>query len=257
MLYRELDDKNGIAFYFWISGWVALSRGDTVTAYALIEQSLALFRDMGDRWHAIWPISSLGRIKARHGDFAAAHALYKESLAEACALGDNWLIAICLEGLAGGEGIWAARLLGAAETLRDTTNISMALVYRVGYERAVATIGARLGEQAFALARAEGRTMTLEQVLGAPGRATAVTTVSAVQPATPPAKQAHTFPSGLTAREVEVLRLVAQGLSDAQVAEKLVISPRTVNSHLTSIYNKLGVDSRAAATRFAVKHQLA
>ncbi len=54
-----------------------------------------------------------------------------------------------------------------------------------------------------------------------------------------------------------MLRLVAQGLSDAQVAEKLVISPRTVNSHLTSIYNKLGVDSRAAATRFAVKHQLA
>jgi len=67
----------------------------------------------------------------------------------------------------------------------------------------------------------------------------------------------HSYPAGLTAREVEVLRLVAQGLSDAQVAEKLVISPRTVNSHLTSIYNKLGVDSRAAATRFAVEHQLA
>jgi DNA-binding NarL/FixJ family response regulator len=61
----------------------------------------------------------------------------------------------------------------------------------------------------------------------------------------------------LTAREVEVLRLVAQGLSDAQVAEQLVISPRTVNSHLTSIYNKLGVDSRTAASRFAVEHQLA
>jgi DNA-binding NarL/FixJ family response regulator len=46
-------------------------------------------------------------------------------------------------------------------------------------------------------------------------------------------------------------------MTDAQVAAQLVISPRTVNSHLTSIYNKLGVDSRTAASRFAVEHQLA
>ncbi|HLI90346.1 MAG TPA: helix-turn-helix transcriptional regulator [Ktedonobacteraceae bacterium] len=55
---------------------------------------------------------------------------------------------------------------------------------------------------------------------------------------------------------VEVLQQVAVGLTDAQVAERLVISVRTVNRHLTSIYNKLGVNSRAAATRFAVEHHL-
>jgi DNA-binding NarL/FixJ family response regulator len=55
---------------------------------------------------------------------------------------------------------------------------------------------------------------------------------------------------------VEVLRLVAQGLTDAQVAEQLVISPRTVNFHLASIYSKLGVSSRSAATRYAIEHQL-
>ena len=49
---------------------------------------------------------------------------------------------------------------------------------------------------------------------------------------------------------------MAQGLSDAQVAEQLVISPRTVNTHLTSVYNKLGVDSRTAATRVALEHHL-
>src|SRR5262249_55562493 len=64
------------------------------------------------------------------------------------------------------------------------------------------------------------------------------------------------YPAGLTTREVEVLRLVAAGLTDAQVAEQLVISLRTVNSHLTSIYNKLGVNSRASATRFAVERHL-
>jgi DNA-binding CsgD family transcriptional regulator len=64
------------------------------------------------------------------------------------------------------------------------------------------------------------------------------------------------FPAGLTSREVEVLRLVAQGLTDGTVAEQLYISPRTVSQHLRSIYGKLDVSSRAAATRFAVEHHL-
>lgn len=54
----------------------------------------------------------------------------------------------------------------------------------------------------------------------------------------------------------EILRLVAQSLSDTQVAERLVLSPRTVNAHLTSIYNKLKVNSRVAATRYAVEKGL-
>jgi len=61
----------------------------------------------------------------------------------------------------------------------------------------------------------------------------------------------------LTAREIEVLRLVAYGMSDAQIAERLVVSLRTVHSHLRSIYRKLEVGSRSAATRWAVEHHLA
>ncbi|HEX5164416.1 MAG TPA: LuxR C-terminal-related transcriptional regulator, partial [Thermomicrobiales bacterium] len=67
---------------------------------------------------------------------------------------------------------------------------------------------------------------------------------------------ATNLPAGLSVREAEVLRLVAQGLSDAEVAEQLFIARRTVNTHLTSIYTKLGVNSRVAATRFAVEHHL-
>jgi DNA-binding NarL/FixJ family response regulator len=55
---------------------------------------------------------------------------------------------------------------------------------------------------------------------------------------------------------MEVLRLVAQGLADVQVAEQLVISPHTVNTHLKSIYGKLQVTSRSAATRYAIEHHL-
>lgn len=64
------------------------------------------------------------------------------------------------------------------------------------------------------------------------------------------------YPAGLSVREAELLRLVAMGLTDPQIAEKLVLSPRTVNAHLRSIYNKLQVGSRTAATRFAVEHHL-
>ena len=64
-------------------------------------------------------------------------------------------------------------------------------------------------------------------------------------------------PAGLTSREVEVLGLVAAGMTSAQIAKELFLSPRTVDTHLTSIYHKLGVTSRSAATRFALEHGLA
>jgi DNA-binding NarL/FixJ family response regulator len=63
-------------------------------------------------------------------------------------------------------------------------------------------------------------------------------------------------PFGLTGREREVLRLLAEGLTNPQIAERLVISLPTVSTHVTSIFNKLGVTSRSAATRYAVEHHL-
>ncbi len=65
--------------------------------------------------------------------------------------------------------------------------------------------------------------------------------------------QAHIIPAGLTAREVELLRLVEQGLTEAQIAAKLAISPLTVNRHLTSLYSKLGVTARNATTRYVIE----
>ncbi len=61
---------------------------------------------------------------------------------------------------------------------------------------------------------------------------------------------------GLTSREVEILRLVASGLTNRQLAEQLGVSTRTVDAHLRSVYAKLGVKSRSAATRYAVEHRL-
>lgn len=76
-------------------------------------------------------------------------------------------------------------------------------------------------------------------------------------PAPAAAGPAVGLPFGLTAREAEVLRLVAEGLTNVQVAERLFRSPKTISRHLDSIYAKLGVTTRTAAARLAVEHRLA
>jgi DNA-binding NarL/FixJ family response regulator len=84
------------------------------------------------------------------------------------------------------------------------------------------------------------------------------------EPTTPDGYVPTTVPSSapelaanLTPREVEALQLVAEGLTNAQAAKELYLSSRTIETHLTSIYHKLGVSSRAAATRLALEHGLA
>jgi DNA-binding CsgD family transcriptional regulator len=167
-----------------------------------------------------------------------------------------------LEGLAcvagaEGEAIRAARLFGAAEAQMET------IAYRlVPQERAVlepyrASVRSRLGEGAWEEAVAEGGALGLD-------RATAYALSKEkpskhLSPATsrPSVSSMPEHPARLSPREVEVLGLVAEGLTNAQVAKELFLSPRTVETHLTSIYHKLGVNSRAAATRFALVHGLA
>ena len=155
-----------------------------------------------------------------------------------------------------GEPARAARLWGAAEALRETMGAGIWPVERALYERSVAAARALFEERAFAAAWAEGRTMPLEQVLAAQGPAAMLAPIPAGHPSAPPAKSSVPSPAGLTRREHEVLRLLTMGQTNIQIAQQLVISLPTVNTHVGSIYTKLGVTSRAAATRYAVEHHL-
>ena len=234
-----------------------LAQGEFALAREWFEESLVLVQEVGNREGALETLLDLGRVAVAQGDLAAARRRYQECLTILQEIGSQKFLAACLEGLAAldaaqGAPRHAARLWGSAEVLREVMGTPLHPVYQANYEQVRAQVRATLGEQAFRTAWTEGRSVTPEQALAArEGREGATS-----MPQLPSAAQPPSYPAGLTAREVEVLRLIAQGWTDAQIAEHLVISPRTVNRHTTSLYNKLNVSSRAAATRYAIEHHL-
>jgi predicted ATPase/DNA-binding CsgD family transcriptional regulator len=220
-------------------GYVALVDGDLVRASELLEESLAEFRELGDRWWALRGICALGHVATRRGAHAAARLRFEQGLETARELGDPMLEAACVEGLAGAHGpALAAGLLGAAESLRERAGAAWPAFVHADSERSADRVRRALGEDRFAAEWARGRAMGATAILG-------------LAHPRPPGN-----PAGLTVREEEVLRLVAGGLTDAQVAERLVLSVRTVHSHVRSIYRKLGVSSRTAATGYAFRQGL-
>jgi predicted ATPase/DNA-binding CsgD family transcriptional regulator len=256
-LFRELGDKGNIAWSYSLSGRLVLSQGDTTAGRSLLEESIMLSREIGSYWGIAESLAVLAQVEASQGDLAAARTLYEKSLTIAREWNYKDLLPSCLEGLAAvvgvqGEPAWAAQLWGAAEALREAMGTPIPPVYCATYERAVAAARAQFGETTFAAAWAEGRTMTPEQALAAQGQAM----TPAESLATLHAKSPVTYPNGLTAREVEVLRLLARGLTNAQIARELIVSLLTVKAHVRSIYSKLGVTSRSAATRYALEHHL-
>ena len=256
-LCREVGHKDGIVITLSLLGEVFLQQGDTVKARLLLEESVALSRELGYRHGTAESLSLFGRVEALEGDYAEARAFYEESLAIEREVGDNLSIAFYLEGLADvvavqGDPKWAARLWGVAEALREAMGTPLPPVDRTAYERAVAAVHTQLGEKTFAAAWAEGRKMTPEQALTTQGK----TMIPTWPTSATPTKSPTVSPDGLSARELEVLRLLATGLTDAQIAEQLVLSLHTIHAHLRTIYSKLGVTSRSAATRYAFEHQL-
>ena len=244
---RKSGDLRHLAHSLGLLGKLASDRGDYQTAGSLMEESLALIKESGDRLGTARCLYLMGEVASDQGKFVAARSLYEECIAIYQELGTVYPFAWSLEGLARvtapHQPVWAVRLLGAAEALRETVGAPEPAVnvpsIRATREQGVAVAHDRLGEEAFAAAWAEGKAMTPEQVLTA-------------EESTP----TQSPPTGLSERELELLRLVARGRADAQVAEALCISPRTVQATLRSIYAKLEVGSRGAATRFAIEHGL-
>ena len=238
---------------------LALGRGDLPLARAWLEAS--------ERWLA-WAGAVLGRAEGQldwatyhraAGDLAAARAHAETAMAHATEPRQPLAL------------LAARRLLGELAT--DAAAYAEAEVHLAGalaladacaapYERALtllalADMHAAAGRRAEAdVSLAEARAL-LEPLEAAPALARAATLAARLtSPTGADAGAPVGLPFGLTVREAEVLRLVAEGLPDLQIAGQLFVTRNTVSFHLKAIYSKLGVTSRAAATRLALDHGL-
>jgi non-specific serine/threonine protein kinase len=265
-LSRQAGDRRGEAAALANLGLIRRARGDDEGAAALWGESLSVRRRIGDRGGTAHVLALLGGVALRRGDLARATELFHESLTLRREMGDQDGIAPIFEGLAAigaarGDDIPAVRLAAAADALRAATGVPRSSPERAGHDRALTSLRARLDRAEFARAWSEGQALSLDQAIGAamsmrvreghPG-------LGASAPALPPAGAVPAPPAAfeLTPRETEVLRLLTFGLTYAQIAEALVISPRTVDAHVRAIFGKLDVRSRTAATRVALQHHL-
>jgi predicted ATPase/DNA-binding CsgD family transcriptional regulator len=252
-IHASLGDVTWVPFALKNLGFVAYRRGDRAQADALYEQALRQFRDLGNTFGTAITLISMAKVARDRGDLARATALYAEGLALRWDHGDKISVAGCLRGLAlvaalARQDERAARLFGAAEALRESIGAGEPRGdSRV--EDALAPARTALGEEAFAAAWAAGRALPLSEAV-----AEALDVPShAPDPEFAPAAERY----GLTAREFEVLGLLAAGRTNPEIAETLFISTRTAQTHVQNIFAKLGVGTRAEAAAYAAKHGLA
>jgi tetratricopeptide (TPR) repeat protein len=153
-----------------VLGQVASIEGDYTVARVLFQASLAIVRELWDKRGIADALNNLGFVAERQGHYARAHSLLEESLAISRELADKLGTAHDLEGLARlasaeEQPDRAARLFGAAEALRNAIGAALPPAARAEHERHAAAIRSRLGEESFTIAWAEGRAMTLDQLV--------------------------------------------------------------------------------------------
>jgi non-specific serine/threonine protein kinase len=253
----NLGDQWQIALSQGLLGEIAYGQGSYEKSQQYLEAAKTMFTEIGDLGQLSGIDCALGLTQIHKGNLQQAESLFHSSLKHRYSALDQMGVAQVLEGLAYLASSRyllqkAARLWGAAETLRASLGTPLTAVEEDDRDLHIKVVRNHLREKAFMAEKEIGAAMSLDQVVQYALEFTEVRDHVSTSKG-----DSSTLSIDLTPRELDVLRLVAQGLSDAQVAERLVLSPRTINSHLTNIYNKLGVKSRVAASRFAIKHGLA
>ena len=217
---------------------------------------LAEFQQHGNTYGAAFTLTNLAKVARTEGDYPRANELFVKALSLWANNGDRRGIAGCLRGLARvaaltGRFVQAARFGGAAEALYEAVGASVRR-HPARREDAVARVRARLGDEAFDAAWAAGRALSLTEAMSE-----AVESNGVSAPAVPVAEERLATEScGLTRRELDVLRLIVEGHRDQEIAAALFLSRRTVQTHVTHLFTKLGVNTRAEAAAFAVRRDL-
>jgi non-specific serine/threonine protein kinase len=232
-------------------GDVARALREYEAAQAFYEEGLALARQQDHPAEITAAQHNLGRLAHEQGHDAEAAAWYAEALPVALRINNPRRIAHLLEAFAAlavrQQPDRALRLVGAATVVREVSGNRLPPSEQAALKRDLAVARRLLDDEAMTAALAAGATLTVEQAVAL-----------ALSPLPALASPAHADPAGrLTTREREVVALVARGYTNRQIAEALVVSQRTAESHVANSLGKLGLASRAQLAAWAIGRGLA
>jgi predicted ATPase/DNA-binding CsgD family transcriptional regulator len=228
-------------------GETARIRGDLRRARGYIDEALAVAKSKGLRTDL--PIHTAARLAHESRDLATAESLHYEALEAASAAQSILLMPLHLEALAGLAGLAGrfregARLFGAAEAARQAHGLARYTIDHQRYDADVARIANGLPADELRVAWDEGRAMSPEQAAGYVARGRGER------------KRPSFGWDSLTPTEVEVVRHIAQGLTNPEIARRLFVSRSTVKAHLAHIFGKLEVSTRSELAAQATRRGL-
>ncbi|HWT50378.1 MAG TPA: LuxR C-terminal-related transcriptional regulator [Mycobacterium sp.] len=212
---------------------IALANGDLTSARRLADDAVSVVTG----WHLMVALTTCARVAIAQGKPEEADRDAYDALA--CAADSGAYVTLpdlleCLAGLIGDAGSHcrAARLFGAAEAMRQRIGVVRFPIHQAGYEGSVAGLRDAMGEKDFESAWGEGAALSTEEA------------IAYAQRGRGERKRPASGWESLTPAERDVVRLVSEGLPNKDIAERLFVSPRTVQAHLTHVYTKLGLTSR-------------
>jgi non-specific serine/threonine protein kinase len=231
---------------------IALAQGDLTLARRLAEQSLVVYQKLGDERQTAFVWIRLGRIDIDEGRLDAALARLHDGLTLSRELDDPsgmiaGVVGFGMLALAQRQPERALRLLGAAEANAERTDIIFLRQWSL-MQRSTQSARSLLAERDADKAYLAGRNLTLDQAIDE-----ALGAVS--EP--PPVESSKASTATLTRREKEVALLITRGLTNRHIAERLVISERTVDNHVANILEKLGFSARAQVAAWSIANGMA
>jgi predicted ATPase/DNA-binding CsgD family transcriptional regulator len=239
-------------------GQISLAQGDSDRAAAHAAEALRRQQEIGFAWALGDTFRIVGNVAFIRGDYDGALSAYRESVRLTHDKGDRRFLTNAITAIADvlatqGLAEKAVRLYAAATVHREQIGDGIEAWQRSLHEQGMSAVRAALAPDVFDAAWADGSSLPLAAVISETlGEFDSVATAPNV-----PARADHGAFAGLTTREQEVLRLLAEGLSDREIGQALFISPRTVGGHVTNLLAKLNVESRTAAAAYAIRHELA
>jgi predicted ATPase/DNA-binding NarL/FixJ family response regulator len=243
--FRAAKERRGELFVLFIYGNTLSVKGEREQGLALLDECLTLTSQYGElfwRSYALWAVC---RTELLHGELERAEMAGKEALRSHRRMDNKLGMALVMESVAWvaerqGRYVRAAKLFGIAGAVWNEIGVSpnFFILIAAAHNEHIALARAALGDESFESAFQQGRSLSGEHAMDY----ALETEPSSEQPSTHPTKDTESL---LTPREQQITGLIAEGMSNQQIAAKLVISRRTAETHVEHILTKLGFNSRA------------